>query len=248
MVGNYSIGKNGLYILRKQDIENEAEIILNKYCPNCLSRPQKIDIEKLIEEMGLKLLYAKMSEDSEILGAFVFNKGVIPTYSDNDVKNIIYDEKTIIIDSTIADNDDPRLMFTYGHELGHYVTQYNVYHIDKSQLSLFDYSDNTIEAVVCKRDIVNIENTNSPHKKLITREDWQEWQANYFSSSILIPKCTLKIALKPYLDNYDIMDQRNLLDKFSDEKLKELIDNLSNLFEVSSEMMKNRLKGLGYLS
>lgn len=247
MTGRYNVGKHGLFILKSEDIENEIENILNQYCPTCLEEPKEIDVEKLIEDMGLNLYYANMSKNSEVLGAFVFNKGVIPTYIDDVLECKKYDEKTIIIDSKIAEEEDPRLKFTYGHELGHYVTQYDLFHVNNNQLSLFDIVEEKQTAVICKREKVNPENTLSKRKKLETKEDWQEWQANYFSSALLIPKCTLRIALKDYLDNYDVMDQTPLLNRLEEDKLKSLINDLSEIYNVSFEMMKNRLKTLKYL-
>lgn len=247
MTGHYNVGKHGLFILKSEDIENEVENILNQYCPTCLEEPKEIDVEKLIEDMGLNLYYANMSKNSEVLGAFVFNKGVIPTYIDDVLECKKYDEKTIIIDSKIAEEEDPRLKFTYGHELGHYVTQYDLFHVNNNQLSLFDIVEEKQTAVICKREKVNPENTLNKRKKLETKEDWQEWQANYFSSALLIPKCTLRIALKDYLDNYDVMDQNPLLNRLEEDKLKSLINDLSEIYNVSFEMMKNRLKTLKYL-
>lgn len=248
MVGNYKKEKHGLYVLGKENIENESENILRQFCPDCLVEPKEIDVEKLIEDMGLDLCYAKMSENSEILGAFVFNKGVIPTYTDDHFENKVYSEKTIIIDSTMAENDDPRLRFTYGHELGHYVIQYDIFHINENQLSLFNFSEEHDNAVICKRESIGFGNLFNRRKSLETKEDWQEWQANYFSSTLLIPKCTLKIALKPYLDTYDVMDQASLLNKLEVEEIMELVDKLSKIYNVSNEMMINRLKSLNYLN
>lgn len=247
MLGRYKVGKNGLFILRKEDIEDEVENIINRYCPKCLEEPKEVDVEKLIEDIGLNLYYATMSKNSEILGAFVFNKGIIPTYNDGTLENKKYDEKTIIIDSKVAEEDDPRLKFTYGHELGHYVTQYDIFHVNNNQLSLFEIIDDKETAVICKRESVDPNNESNERKKLETKEDWQEWQANYFSSALLIPKCTLRIALKEYIDNYDVMDQTPLLNKLEEDKLKKLIDELSKIYNVSIEMMKNRLKTLKYM-
>lgn len=44
MVNNYRKGKNGLFILSKQDIENEAECLLNQYFGNCLYNAQPTPI------------------------------------------------------------------------------------------------------------------------------------------------------------------------------------------------------------
>lgn len=248
MFGNYERGRNGLYVLSKNDIDVEAENVLRQYCPKCLLKPCEIDIEKLIEDMGLNLCYASMSKRQDILGAFVFNKGIIPIYDGDELSNNYYNSKTIIIDSHLADTNDPRLKFTYGHELGHYVTQYDVFHINDNQLSLFDDNVKRENAIICKRENLECVNFFNEHKKLTTMEDWQEWQANYFSSAILIPRCTLKMALKQYLDNYDVMEQKPPLNILDFDKLEVVIADLCDTYNVSYEMMINRLKSLNYIA
>ena len=247
MVGKYQKGKHGLYIMRKEDIEIEAENILQNYCNDSLLKPQKIDIEYLIEIIGINLCYAKLSQNSNILGAFVFNEGMLETYDNDKYEYRVFKEKTIIIDSQIAEKNDVRLKFTYGHEFGHYVTQYDIFNTSKKQISLFDWNEEE-KAVICKRENISFDSIPNNYKKLETKQDWQEWQANYFSSCILIPRITLKMALKDYMDNYDIMSQDCLLDKLEHYELKKIISSLANLYEVSNEMMENRLKSLKYLS
>ena len=93
----------------------------------------------------------------------------------------------------------------------------------ENQLSLFNFSEEQDNAVICKRESIGFGSLFKERKSLETKEDWQEWQANYFSSALLIPKCTLKIALKPYLDTYDVMDQASLLNKLEVEEIMELV-------------------------
>lgn len=244
MVKKYRKGRNGLYVLSKEDIENEAEFLLNKYFKNCLDYSKPTPIELLIEKLGLNIEYKRISEHSEILGAFVFNEGSLEVFDNGKKEKYLFKEKTIIIDTVLVENDDVRLMFTYGHELGHFVTQYNLFHIDCNQLSLFDDKFEEMNAVVCNRSVVN----SDTKKELISKEDWQEWQANYFSSCILIPRKTLKKALDKYLKDYDVMKHYAVLDKLDKSQLKELINELSKKYSVSIEMMTNRLRDLKYLS
>ena len=123
-----------------------------------------------------------------------------------------------------------------------------ILYINENQLSLFNFSEEQDNAVICKRESIGFGSLFKERKSLETKEDWQEWQANYFSSTLLIPKCTLKIALKPYLDTYDVMDQASLLNKLEVEEIMELVDKLSKIYNVSNEMMINRLKSLNYLN
>lgn len=242
MIGNYNIGKHGLFILSKENIEIEAEALLNKYYKECLASPQPTPIEDIIEKIGLSLEYKILSNDSSILGAFVFNEGFLDVYELEKVKRCNFKEKTIIIDSKIAENDDKRLMFTYGHELGHYITQYQLMHVNNEQLNLFEDADSQF-AVTCNRKILKLGDN-----VLKSKKDWEEWQANYFSSCILIPKSTLKKLLKPFLKDFDIMKQGTVFENYDLGKLKIIIKKLSRVYNTSEEMMKYRLQELGYLS
>ena len=111
-------------------------------------------------------------------------------------------------------------------------------------MGLFDIDEDDKVAIVCNRNSIN----SNSKKELVTKEDWQEWQANYFSSSILIPKTSLRRVLTPYLENYDIMSHEAVLNKLDAEVLDDLIHKLSRTYDVSNEMMRNRLIDLGYLN
>ena len=239
---------NGTYKLHKSDIEFESELILRKYDETLLLKPQPTPIELIIESEGLDLIYKSLSDDLSILGAMVFNDGVLNVYEEGKIKLKEFKNKTIIIDSKLVDNNDKRLMFTYAHELGHYVTQFELEHEDENQLSLdlFNQEDKMI-ASICKRETVK-ENLMYPGKKeLITKVDWQEWQANYFAGCILLPRTTLDIYLEPYHKNYDVMSAEPLLGRLSKSELSRLIDDISNIYDVSHEMTYNRLKSIGYI-
>ena len=54
--------------------------------------------------------------------------------------------------------------------------------------------------------------------------------------------------LTPYLENYDIMSHEAVLNKLETEALDDLIHKLSRTYDVSNEMMRNRLIDLGYLN
>ena len=54
--------------------------------------------------------------------------------------------------------------------------------------------------------------------------------------------------LTPYLENYDIMSNEAVLNKLETEALDDLIHKLSRTYDVSNEMMRNRLIDLGYLN
>lgn len=61
---------------------------------------------------------------------------------------------------------------------------------------------------------------------LVTDNDWLEWQANQFSSSLLMPKSAVLLLYR----------------SIGDKKL--LLQEMPKIFNVSNEAARNRLKNL----
>lgn len=248
MKGKYRYNsKDNLYILSKKDIDFEAEEILKEYYPSGLKEPCEIPVDFIIESMGIDLQYRRLSKHKEILGGCIFDTGRVPVYDDFGIrKDEIFKPNTIIINSDLADDNDIRYGSTSGHELGHYVTQGDLYIKNINQVSLFEPGIDEV-AIICKRESSSFDILFNEHKKLVTRNDWMEWQANYFSSAITVPKSTLRNHLKPYLDKYKECYDKHPLNNLPGDELLELVDDLANKFHVSPILMINRLKNLDLL-
>ena len=248
MTGNYKIDKNNLYILSAKDIDFEAEEVLRKYFPEGLKEVREIPIDQIIEKMGINLIYRRLSINKEILGGCIFETGKVEMYDEEGNKYYeIVDDHTIIINSDLADDNDIRYGSSVGHELGHYVTQGDLFFRDKNQIGLFDQNPEDI-AIICKRESnrISIMFQREP-KELKTKYDWMEWQANYFSTAITVPKASLMKALEKYSIKYkDVLD-KPLLSNLERDELLELVTRLSEGYNVSKELMANRLRNLGLL-
>jgi Zn-dependent peptidase ImmA (M78 family) len=248
MVGKYRYNsKDNLYILSGEDIDFEAEQVLRKYYPKGLEEPCEIPIDSIIESMNIDLVYRRLSLNKEILGGCIFDTGKVPIYDELGNKKLeIFKSNTIIINSDLADDNDIRYGSTSGHELGHYVTQGNLYLKNKNQISLFEPNIEDI-AIICKREANLLDNIYDEPKKLVTKYDWMEWQANRFSSAIVVPTTTLKKYLDPYYKKYENCYSKCLLNNLSNEELEKLIVELTMKFHVSSILIINRLKSLKLL-
>lgn len=109
-------------ILNKKQIEERAIDFLEKYSPSSLVTPAKVDLELILEEMGLTIDYQKMDLDNTILGLTAFNNGMLNVYSDDDTLYPINVTKgTIIINKNLASYErlQGRFQYTLGHETGH---------------------------------------------------------------------------------------------------------------------------------
>lgn len=238
--------RENIYYLSKDDIEFETECILRKYFKECLEKPQPIPIERIIEKIGLSIEFAKLSETNDVYGAFVFNKGTIITYEGNEQVVRYFKAKTVIIDTDIYEEQCGITFFTLGHELGHYILQYALRHIDESQVSILDLLDKE-ERAKYFIDTNNILHSTFNNDEKIYKFSFVEWQANYFSACILVPKKALDIKLRELFPKFKITQFYSTLNNLDSKKLDEIINDLKNTFRVSKEMMKNRLHSLGYI-
>lgn len=246
--GSYRLdSKNNLYILSRDDIDFEAQSILKEFYPIGLEKPCEIPLDDIIDKMGINLVYRRLSKNKDILGVCIFDEGKVPIYDEEgNIRYEVFQPNTIIINSNLVDDDDIRYGSTIGHELGHYVTQGDLYIKNKNQISLFDLNIQDV-AIICKRESSLIEGLAIERKNLVTKLDWMEWQANYFSSAIIVPKITLLNYLKPYFEKYDNCYGKCILNNLDSKELMDLLNDLTEKFHVSAELMINRLKNLNLL-
>ena len=168
--------------------------------------------------MGLTIDYQKMDLDNTILGLTAFNNGMLNVYSDDDTLYPINVAKgTIIINKNLASYErlQGRFQYTLGHETGHWVLHQKLFYIDENQQTLFDDMDNVEKNLICsKRDERFL-----LRKSFKTDLDWIEWQADYFSSCVIMPREIFK-------KEYERLIESGLSDVGA-------VKQLANIFEVS---------------
>ena len=205
--------------LNKDQIEERAIEFLEKYSPSSLVTPAKVDLELILEEMGLTIDYQKMDLDNTILGLTAFNNGTLNVYSDDGTTYPINVNKgTIIINKNLASYEklQGRFQYTMGHETGHWVLHQKLFYIDENQVSLFDNMESSEDKnLICsKRDERFL-----LKRGFKTDQEWIEWQADYFSSCVIMPRDIFKKEYKRLIES-----------GFSDAGA---INQLSKIFEVS---------------
>ena len=214
--------------LSKAKIEEYAYEFLLENSPESLSKAIQTDIEFIVEnKLNINLQCLKLDSTKNLLGMTIMNPMKVKYLNENSqVEEGIFDRNTILINEFLADekNQEHRLYFTLAHEIGHWYLQRKDAYIDSGQQSLF--GQNTIKSSV-NRFVDNIYMfQNLKRKKLVTEEDWLEWQANYFASCILMPKRMFK-------NEYIKLQNKNILERVS---------TLSKIFNVSEEAAAYRMK------
>lgn len=228
-IPRFSKNNRNVPILSKAQINSIAECFIHEFSPEIISNPQPFNIEGFIEQyLGLLIDFQYLSNDGRYLGMTVFNNtNKIPVYVPEifQADYMYADRGTIIVDNTLLDaKQEHRYLFTLGHESGHWILHQDYYGFNSTQLSLFeDRSPYTL----C-REIGQI--FQHSHFNKLEDSKWLEWQADYFSAALLMPKSSVKHILSS-IDTSDI---------------KYTINYISEIFNVSTQAASIRIRDLNY--
>ena len=184
--------KSGVPVISSEQIDIITERLIEEFSPEVLRTPQPFDIDLFAQD------YLKMEQDFHYLshcgcylGMTVFNDTKrVPVYDPTKNRAEYTEAKanTIIIDKRLLEaNQEHRYRFTMGHEAGHGFFHKPYFAYDPNQITLEMFLDETPPAMIQCR----IEGRRNDPKGLQTDEDWMEWQANAFSSSLLMNKTTV---------------------------------------------------------
>ncbi len=238
---------NGVPVLSKQEIDDFAEVYINDYMPELLTFPQAIPVDKFVEfYLDIKLDYKNLSYDGSVIGLIAFNDGCIEVLGhDYKMERIRTDAGTIFIDnSLLIRGQEKRYRYTLGHEAGHWIFHRHRYEVNKNQLG---FALNPMDhPVACSyRCLAKNIGRISGYSGFSTDEDWQEWQADYFSSAFLMPKSTFKTQADYLFRKQGVRrgDSINML-LF---KIIPLIEDLAETFSVSKQAATIRLYKLEYI-
>ena len=228
-----SYDKNKVPILKAKDIDVIAERMLLDYNPKLLKKPQAVDVEDFaFNYLKLKQDFQYLSNSGLYLGMLVFNNtSKIPVYVPevNRAEYISARAGTIIVDnSLIEDGQENRYRFTIGHECFHDIFHFEYYGAyNENQIT---FLDEVQKPLICCRAVSAYKEKN---KRVWTDVDFMEYQANQGSAALLMPETTVRLAVEEL--------------KQTEEDLLFLAYNISEIFKVSQESARYRLKHLGII-
>ncbi len=121
-----------------------------------------------------------------------------------------------------------REMFVLAHEFGHYLLHNN---IKINQIILDSFSDPEFNFSTGTHSLKNAKN-------------WIEWQANYFSISLLVPQSSIMARQWRYMITRNIPKGKYILnDSIQTQKIfKDIVTYLSQIFNVSKTSIIYRMK------
>ena len=235
---------NGVPILSKLEIDDIAENCLREFCPSALITAQPIDEDRfLVEYLDLEQDFQFLTHCGAYLGMIVFNntnKIIIYNPNANRAEYITAKKGTVIIDNTLlAEGQEHRYRFTVIHEGGHWLLHRKIFCNNLGQAYLSEFK--TEANVRCRAAAIDgkeksIDSWND--------DDTLEWQANYFSSAILMPK---KMILKVFNEN--VLTDKAMLSCIKNVNFYNYIltAEVSKVFNVSFKAAEVRLKNLNLL-
>lgn len=236
---------NGVPVVSKNELDSMGENFVNDFQPDALRNPSPVDIERFVEfYREMKTDYQFLSHNGIYLGMTVFeDTDKIPVY-DPATKRAEYihaDARTIIIDNRLLEeNQEHRYRFTLGHEVGHDI----LHSLFFSQLRTRKLADKLIygrQADSAPMIQCRVDSTKTPRKSPNNWTDHErmEWQANRFSSAILMPKSAVRYI-------FDLYERKNNLNSIF--ACARLVRDVYLAFNVSPVAAEIRLKELGYIT
>ena len=217
-------------IIYKNQLEDFANEIVEKYYPDALKEPMYLDPYEFSKKMNLTVLQKKISEDGSIFGQ-VFFKNRVTTFFDNDNNEVLEEVKkgTIVVDPNVAFQINcGALNNTIIHECVHWELHQKAFQLER----LFNEDASFIQCQV-KGGIVG---GNSDATKFM------EWQANALAPKIQMPLEMFKKQVEFTIAKY--RREQRLLDPI--EWIEPVIDDLAQFFGVSRLAAKIRMIDAGY--
>lgn len=230
---NYRVKKNGVPILKREEIDIIGENFVMDYQPEILTEPGPVDVERFVEYyLGMTTDYQYLSHNGIYLGMTVFNDTKVPIYSPETqrAEYISAKARTVIIDNNLLEESQThRYRFTLGHEGGHDIFHTAYYAYNPNQESLFLEAEDPM--IRCR-----VAGQRTTDSRFWNDEDWMEWQANAFSSAFLMPTSAV----------YAVANCFSRHSGFLHDYL--LVHDVARIFDVSTESATYRLQGLGLIN
>lgn len=230
--------KDNVPVLSLSNIEDLTSMIVADYNSELLETPTPFDVDDFIEfYLEYNIEEVHLSKNQCYLGRCVFNDSdVIPIYlpEKDDVTWLTNRSKTILLDARLSEQPNMNHLrrFTLMHEAGHAVQHQKYYSDTQNQLALFDVDDYTSENLN-KNASSRPENvlTFGEGRRLVTEEDWLEYQANTFASYMLMNKR----SFSKFLENQSYSKSCSRLQRLL------IIQEISSVYQVSNDAAAIRL-------
>ena len=229
---NHQRYTNGLVpVISTDEFDKYAKKFLKVLYPEALISPIKINVDTIIERLGLEYYYSPLEDG--ILGKIFFSKEKVLVYKNGSILDGSAQYKTILPGTILIDHynsikrGECSTRNTLIHEAIHWFFHRNYF-------ELRQYLDNEKNCMVCYRA-----------EQIYDNEDigWMEAQARRLAPRILMPKETSEIKLKDIFTKILAESKSN---NFTVNDLEKIVREFAIFFGVSIQSAKIRIKELGY--
>ncbi|HIJ70364.1 MAG TPA: ImmA/IrrE family metallo-endopeptidase [Planctomycetes bacterium] len=224
-MSSFSFDENGVPILSTDAIELKAEEVISYFDRTILEQPQRTPMLNFIEELHKK--FDLFRDYSSALGRTKYGSIILGKTKLNPLG--------IYVDKSLA--NDARFNFVLGHEFGHVVLHRSV-DLKGTGYEQQEIVDTEIDLVTGK-------------KNFKTPRDWLEWQANRFSSAILMPRLSMFVAVIAKQKKMGITRDKGTIfleeQPYSKRDYQEITNHLGLVYNVNATNVECRLKDLGIL-
>ena len=212
------------YYEKEDDYDEVANSFLHKYYPEVF-KGTIIDVKILLDRLGLKLEYARLSNDNTIFGMIVFEETSIKCFDLllHPIERKV-ERDTILIDSSASpwfEENKGINLFTIIHECVHYYIHKKYFYFQK---------------LINDKQVVSSCKISGEYDAL-DETKWLERQANKIASRIIMPKEVVKEAIRDYKNSHEVITNLDY---------EKVFKYLKSLFGVSTAALKVRLNELGY--
>lgn len=220
---------NFVPIIESKRIAEISNDILFEYQPDVLLTPKPLDIQSLIEAVGVNLIEARLSHDQSIFGEIVFKETNIKVFNENGDPNFLkVDKGTIIVDPSIKDfRNQGSYNNTIVHEIVHWILHRN--YQEYKMLTEDTASSSFVDTI-------------SGASTSWTDNDWMEWHANSIAPRLLMPRETTRKKVNELFTTYALKYPKSA----KTNMFEQVIDDIAEFFQVSRFAAKIRLQQLGY--
>lgn len=227
----YKLNPEGVPLLSAAQIDTIADQLVREVQPELFfSQLDAVSLSLVMKKLqGWHFAGRYLSRSGGLLGLASFQGGTMTVYDEERIEGspLQLPPHTILIDRALFQKENERIFrFTLGHEIGHALLH-----------ERFASSEANMKAYKKQGNQRLLEDTADrfgirEKRELQTSYDWVEWQANAFSSALLMPKTLVRKT-------------RNLV--FSErvpymEFLNELCITMMDVFKVSQAAAFYRLK------
>lgn len=218
-------------IIKKDDMEQEAERFLKKHYPEALLQPMYLDPAELAKRMGLTVLTRNISKDTSIFGQIYFSETNAELYdkANDEIVSEHVNPGTIIVDPDVAFQ---RNLGAYNNTIVHECVHWDLH---KKAFALEQLFNDDISQIKCKvvGGTAGISNE-ATH--------WMEWQANSLAPRIQMPIKMFKRKAAEIINRFRKETGKQELCDI----IQPVIEELAVYFNVSKLAAKLRMIDAGF--